>query len=67
MRATNGLNQITRAVSDTTDRSHQEIWTLATAAAAVAVSVAAARSLIWVVDAATDVNLWPTSSERAHR
>jgi len=55
MSPTIGLRQITRAVSDGTGRSPEEVWTRAAATTVVTVSVVAARGLLWAVDLATDL------------
>ncbi|HEX6150218.1 hypothetical protein [Nocardioides sp.] len=61
-----GARQLTRVISDGTGRSDGEVVVLATAAATIAVSVAAWRVIAWAVDAVTDVDLWPDLPGRGH-
>ena len=65
MRPTKG--QVVGVLSDGTGRSHQEVWMLAAGTAALVATVVAARGVIWVVNTATDVELWPTSPDRVNR
>ncbi len=61
---TAGLSQVAHAMSDGTGRQHDEIRLLTAAAATAVAAAAAVRGVAWVVEATTDVDLWPTQPDR---
>ena len=53
------VRQVVRVVSDGTGRSPEEIWIMGAALTAVAVAVAAVKTVNWLIDLTTDVQVWP--------
>ena len=61
---TAGLSQVAHAMSDGTGRHHDEIRLLTAATATAVAAAAAVRSVAWVVETTTDVDVWPTRPDR---
>jgi hypothetical protein len=53
----NGVRNFARALGEGTGRSQDEIAVLSVAAASVVVTVAAWKTITWVIDTVTDVQL----------
>ena len=53
----NGVRNFARALGEGTGRSQDEIAVLSVAAASVVVTVAAWKTITWIIDTVTDVQL----------
>jgi hypothetical protein len=62
----NGVRGFARALGEGTGRSQDEIAVLSVAAASVVVTVAAWRSITWVIDTVSDVHLRATLPGPSH-
>lgn len=58
------VRQVVHVVSDGTGRSPEEVWIFAAGLTAVAVTVAAVKTVNWMIDMTTDVQVWPLPPRR---